>query len=198
MIKKYLAVSKLVAILFVTIAFEGCGSEGDSESGSSTNPSKSEEVKTHTPETLQEVIADLEKDLLNPAAANHEAMAKQLVSFYQSYAQLFSQDSLAPEMLFRAGKQSVNLNDFKGALTYYSEVEKRYRVFQKRPECIYLQGFIYDTYLNEFGKAKEKYELVIEEYPKHDLAKQSEYSMQNLGMTEEDLIKSFEAKNKLD
>lgn len=196
MIKIYLGISKPLVLVFFVLFLSSCRTENSTSNEIQEKSNKTENIKTHTPETLQKVIADLEKDLANPAAANHDAMAKQLVEFYASYVKLFPKDSLAPEMLFRAGNQSVNLNDFTGALTYYAKVENKYVAYVKRPECIYLQGFIYDTYLNEFGKAKEKYESLIEQYPKHELAKQSQYSVQNLGMTEQELIKSFEAKNK--
>jgi hypothetical protein len=58
-----------------------------------------------------------------------------------------------------------------------------------------LQGFIYDTYTDELGKAKEKYEFLISEYPKHVLVEQAEISIANLGKSDADLIRQFEKQN---
>ena len=61
---------------------------------------------------------------------------------------------------------------------------------------MFLQGFIYETQLNDTSKARVIYEQVIQKYPNTQFAIDSKASIDNLGKTPEQLIKEFEAKNK--
>jgi len=183
--------SILFSFILVSVVFTGCTDENETNKKNQ----KTEEAvtsKIHTPETLLKEIEDLEAAVANLDTPNHDAVAKQLIEYYQSYAEMFPNNQLAPEMLFKAGNQAVNLQEYDLALTKYFFVEQYYLNYLKRPECLFLQAFVYETYKNEYGKAQEKYELLIEEYPKHELSEQAKISLKYLGMTDEERIKQFE------
>ena len=183
--------SILFSFIVVSVFFTGCTDENETNK---KNQKTEESVtsKIHTPETLLKEIEDLEAAVANLDTPNHDAVAKQLIEYYQSYAEMFPNNQLAPEMLFKAGNQAVNLQEYDLALTKYFFVEQYYLNYLKRPECLFLQAFVYETYKNEYGKAQEKYELLIEEYPKHELSEQAKISLKYLGMTDEERIKQFE------
>ena len=181
-----------VILLGMSLVFVGC----ENNSSSSNENIESTEIKdvpnTHTPETFLKEIESLEKAVANPNLPNHDIVALQLVEYYQTYAQLFGNNELAPEMLFRGGNQAVNIQDYNMAITLYAQIESHYSTFQKRPEAIFLQGFVFESYLNEFGKAQEKYEKLIKQYPDHILALQAEESIKYLGISDEERIRQFE------
>lgn len=186
-----------IALLTVFFALLfSCADENIKESSTSIKPEeKVEKVVTYNSESMAAEIEKIEGNLQNPSIPNKEAERKKLVMFYEDYFNLFSNTTAAPEMLFKAGNESVNLQNYQEAIRFYQLVEKHYQGYQKRPECVYLQGFIYDTYTNELGKAKEKYEYLIERYPKHVLAEQAQLSIDNMGKSDEELIRAFEKNN---
>ena len=193
MVNKILAHTKTLVIVSIAIGFFACS--GNVESNTEVNQSPAENKKEtgkYTPESLNAVIMEMEDAIQNPTTPDKEDLRTDLAGFYQSYYTLFSGDSLAPDMLFRAGNMYVNLNRFDEALAMYSTIENKFRGYQKRPESIYLEGFIYDTYKNEFGNAKEKYQILIKDYPNHELAEQAKQSIENLGLTDEEIIRKFE------
>ena len=61
---------------------------------------------------------------------------------------------------------------------------------------MFLVAFIYDTYLKQLDQAKTAYEKVIEKYPNHHLTRDAKLSIEHLGMSDEELIKMFEEKQK--
>lgn len=188
--------TKNTAIAMFSVLIIGCApSDTSTNEMVETTTVETKEVVTYTPETLSKEIAKIEESLTKSFTPNKEAERAKLIEFYDSYYKLFSGTKDAPEMLFKAGNESVNLQKYQDALNYYHEVEVNYYEFQKRPECVYLQGFIYDSYTNELGKAKEKYEYLIERYPKHVLAKDAKISLENMGKSDEELIRQFEKQN---
>ncbi|MFT4753976.1 MAG: hypothetical protein ACI85Q_001532 [Salibacteraceae bacterium] len=194
--KNKLASSKIIYILAITAIIIGCESApAEIEVSSQELAIETEAVSTYTPKSLAREILNIEKVLEKSSTPNKQNVREKLVEFYHSYAQLFSGDALSPEMLFKAGNQSVNLEKYQDALMYYSLIENKYYEYQKRPEAIYLQGFIYDTYTDELGNAKEKYSLILERYPKHVLAEQARLSLNHIGKSDEELIREFEKQN---
>lgn len=189
----FLEEAKIGVYLVFVMFFASCSVNEGKDSGNHGKAKEEvEKVVTYTPETLLKEIQIIEQSLDNPNTPQRDELTTQLVDFYLSYADLFSKDPLTPDMVFKAGNQSVNLENFDDALAHYDRVDRNYTAYQKRPESIYLQGFIYDTYKNEYGKAKEKYERLIKLYPKHILAEQATQSIAHLGLSDEEIIRSFE------
>ena len=151
--------------------------------------------KAFTEESLDQEIKNLEKELAQPNVVNPDEIRRQLIEFYSSFVKTFSTSKAAPDYLFKAGNESVNLKKYNNALGFYDRIDQHYPSYIKRPESLFIQGFIYDSYKNEFGKAKEKYERLIELYPNHLLAEQAKQSIGNLGLTDEEIINKFNQQN---
>ena len=146
-------------------------------------------------ETMLAKVNALEKELKESTSMRIDlAKGKEMIAAYRTFADKFTQDSLAPEYLFKAGEIAMGIQDHDVALSYFQRINKHFRDFRKAPESLFLIGFIYDTYLDQQGKAKEIYEQVLEEYPEHHLADDAKASIQHLGMSDEDLIKMFKRK----
>ena len=191
-----LELSKVVVALSLVLVLQACGGTDSPVPAEIQNEEvKKEKEGVYTVASMGEVITQMEVDLEKSGTPNKAGVRKTLIEFYESYGNLFSEDKLAPDMLFKAGNQSVNLEKFTEALRFYKSVEDKYSRYQKRPECIYLQGFIYDSYTSQYGKAKAKYEQLIQEYPKHVLTEQAKMSIENLGLSDEEIIRKFEKQN---
>ena len=193
MVKLFLDKSKLVVFIVLTAWFASCEeAKVDSIKEAEKEVVSEPKATTFTPSSLGVEISKIEQDLELKNTPNRSEKTAELIGFYSSYFNLFPNDPMTADMLFKAGNQCVNLNRYDDALSYYNRLDVSYRNYQKCPESLYLQGFIYDTYKNEFGNAKEKYERLIKLYPEHSLAEQAKVSIENLGLTDEELIRKFE------
>jgi TolA-binding protein len=115
---------------------------------------------------------------------------------YQDYAEKHKDSPEAPEYLYKAADLALNINKSKESLDLYNRIIYQYPDYAKVPECLFLMGYIYENYFQELGKAKEIYESFLSKYPSHDFADDARISIENLGKSPEELIRSFEEKNK--
>ncbi|MCK4664825.1 MAG: tetratricopeptide repeat protein [Bacteroidales bacterium] len=117
---------------------------------------------------------------------------------YTNFVKHYPTDSVAANYLFKAGELAMNMNLGSQAITYFNKIQNKYPEFNKYPYCIFLQAFVYDSQLNNLEKAKEYYEFFIKKYPEHELVNDAKASIENLGKSPEEIIRSFEEKAKQD
>jgi outer membrane protein assembly factor BamD (BamD/ComL family) len=127
---------------------------------------------------------------INISAANNA------VILYSRFANNFPDDSSSVEYLFRAGELCKALNKGQLALSYYEKIESEYPSFPKLPLVIFMQGFVNETQLKDYEKAKYHYQRYIDKYPKSKLSNDLKVVIENLGKSDEELIKSFKEKEK--
>lgn len=173
-------------ILAIGLAY-GCGSKEEN---------KAAEVKPKTKEELNAEIAMFEKKLYSDTAnAFDKSSAYAVVKAYTEYADTYPDDARTPEYLFKAGEVSMGLNESIEAINLFKRLES-YPSYEKAPYGLFLQAFVYDNHLNDDKRAEEIYKRFIEKYPQHPLTKDAQYSLENLGKSDEELIKEFEEKQK--
>jgi tetratricopeptide (TPR) repeat protein len=123
--------------------------------------------------------------------------ANALIQAYLEFAENYKDSPEAPDYLYKAADLSLNINQSKQSLDLYNRIIYQYPDYKKVPECLFLMGYIYENYLQELGKAREIYEQFLAKYPNHDFADDARVSIENLGKSPEELIRSFEEKNKV-
>ncbi len=114
---------------------------------------------------------------------------------YTEFANLFPDDSLSADFLFKAGEVATAIKQYPQALSYYKNITDKYPTYKNYVMSLYLQGFLQDNYLNADDKAKEIYTQVLEKYPTSTFANDAKAAIQNLGKSDEQLIKEFKKKN---
>ena len=123
-----------------------------------------------------------------------KAEAMELVTKYLSYAEMYPDDTLAPEFTFRAADLTMNFGDASKAINLYNKIIYTYPGYRRNPECLFLIAFIYDNHLQNYGKARQVYEEFLSRYPDHDFADDASMSIRNLGKSPEELVNEFENK----
>jgi TolA-binding protein len=142
-------------------------------------------------------IATLEKQLYADTLGSlNKEQAAIAMSTYTEFVGQFPNDKKSPEYLFKAAQLAVALKKYEHAIEHYNAIEKDYKDHEKAPVSLFLKAFAYDNYLNDDAKAKETYELFIQKYPSHELVKDAQFSLQNIGKSDAELIKEFEARLK--
>jgi outer membrane protein assembly factor BamD (BamD/ComL family) len=118
---------------------------------------------------------------------------------YLVYADQFKDDTLSAEYLFKAADLANGLRRPKEAVAIFERLRTSFPEYRKTPAALFMQGFIYETSLGEKEKAKEKYKDFIQKYPNHTLTPSAQASLDqlNANLSDEELIRSFEEKNKL-
>ena len=127
---------------------------------------------------------------------NGMKLANELIADYLSYAESHKDSPEAPDYMYSAADLSLNIGKSKEALDLYNQIIYKYPDYAKAPECLFLVGYIYENYFQQYGKAKEIYESFLQKYPNHEFADDARISIENMGKSPEELIKSFEEKNK--
>jgi outer membrane protein assembly factor BamD (BamD/ComL family) len=141
-------------------------------------------------------INQLEKELLSTTAQIDSTKAQQLIDLYVGYADQYKTDSLAPIYLFKASDISMNISRYELSIGLLDRIRADYPDFSKIPDCLFLKAFIYENMTNELKKAEDAYKEFISKYPEDELVSSAKAAIEHLGIPTEDLIKSFEEKNK--
>jgi len=123
-----------------------------------------------------------------------EALVKRAVLQYEDFAKAFPEDTLAPQFLYKAGEFYGIIGEHQKSLATYKRVYEDYRDFKKAAQCLFLQGFLYDDKLKDFNTSRNIYNQFLKLYPEHELAKSVEFLLENLGKSNEQIIKELEAK----
>ena len=151
--------------------------------------------------TREEALANVDEAENNLYAKQdvfqfNDSLATITIEAYNEFATHFPTDSLAPEYLFKAADLYRAQHKYEEALKNYSQIQSDYADYKKVPQTMFLQGFVYENDLKDLDKAKERYQAFLDTYPDHELAKDVQFSLNNLGRSPEDIIKEFNEKVK--
>jgi outer membrane protein assembly factor BamD (BamD/ComL family) len=148
-------------------------------------------------ERMAEKIKDNEKKLLNDSTKMmNRSVAEEQLKAYSDFSDKFPDDQRTEEFLYKAADLANGMGKTPVALELYHRFCEKYPNSSKAAYALFLQGFIYENQLKNLEKAKELYTSFLAKYPNHELAKDAKFSLDNLGKSEEELIKMFEEKNK--
>lgn len=176
---------KLFLLSFVAVFLFSCNS----------NKEENTEGATLTKEEMETHIKDLEAKLYGDSSnIFNSSISESVVQFYIDYVAAYPEDEKAPDYLFKAGEISMSMNRGPEAVKCFEQVGNNYPDYDKAPYSLFLQAFIFDNQMNDDKKAGEIYKAFIKKYPDHNMVKDAEFSIQNLGKTDEELIKEFEEK----
>ena len=148
--------------------------------------------KTHT--ELVSSVDSLENILRSQSQINYQLGAAMI----KAYVDVVNDDpkgEKSAEYLFKAGDVCMNLKQSKKAIEFFTKVHDEHIKSDKAQMALFLQAFIYETQLNDLEKSRMIYGQVMSEYPGTKLAGDAKASIDNLGKTDDELIKEFEKKN---
>ncbi len=186
---------KIAVFSLVLMSLVACTSQ---ENGDANNDgSKSAEVQSS--EQRQVEIQEMEKEISIAVKTERTAAldekANRLLKRYRDYVSLNPRDSISAEYLFRAADLSVGVGQYEAAIANIDRLHADFPKFRKSVEMWLFKGFIYETYINNHAKAVSAYTQLIERNPNHRLASDARASIENLTLSEEELIEKFKKMN---
>ncbi len=138
-------------------------------------------------------LQDAEKKMANPIELTIDtALALKYADQATAFADRYPQDSLAPEVLFRAADVLRGAGEFGKAIQLWGQVWRRYPQHRLAPDALFLQAFTFDNDLNAKEEARAYYEKVMAHYPDHPLAMQAAQLIQVLDKSLNELVRQFE------
>ena len=137
-------------------------------------------------------IKRLEKQAFSTENAITSELAGDLVSAYCDFADENPTDAKAPEYLFKAVDVSMNLNEPQRTISIIDRMLKEYPNYPRTQAALFIKAFIYEMRYNNLEMAKKIYEQYLETYPNGEFAEDCRASIENLGLTPEELVKKFE------
>lgn len=163
---------KLFTIILVAVAMMGCENK-----------------------SLSHRIQELEKKAYSSVSALNPELGEELVSCYCSYAEQNPDDAQAPDYLFKALDVSLNLSNPARSLDIANTLLRQYPNYEMTPMALFIKGFIYEDRYHDNEMARQAYQSYIDNYPDGELVDDAKASIENLGVSIEDLVKKFEAEN---
>lgn len=183
---------KIAMIVIAAAMLAACNSEQEETNGGEVTTTENreltkEERKAKVVERIQFLENEL-KDDHNFEQRSKLVEAEELVRFYRDYANINPSDSIAATYLFKAADLSIGLKKYDQAIGFMDNILKNQPNFERRVEVMLLKGFVYEVHLNQYAEAVKAYKELISSFPNHRLAMEAQASIDNMTLTEEQLI----------
>jgi len=160
---------KNIALLACILLLASCG------------PNREEQIKA---------IEDKEQALSTLDMITEDSELDEMLVLYRTFANDFPDDSLAPVYLQRAADMSISLGRYDQAINLLDSVINLYPGFEDIGGCWFLKGYAYEN-AEDFEKARENYTYFVDNYPDHDLAKDTRQTLPYLGMSPEEMLEAI-------
>ena len=141
-------------------------------------------------------VKKAEEALFNADQTTNPEAVPNAIETFSKFAEENPDHANAPEYLFKALEVSVNTKqEPQKSIDLANRLVTNYPQFDKNPVALFmLATFVYDEQLGDLESAKATYQQIMDEFPESPFAKDAAISIQQLGMTPEELIKMFESR----
>ena len=144
-----------------------------------------------------EKINELESKVFAKDAVLSSENVIQLVDAYLLFAKQNPNDQQTPEFLFKALDVAVGVNAEgpEKAINIADVLIEKYPDFEMTPMAMFIKGFVYENMIGDLQNAEMTYRHFIEKYPNNPMVEDVKSTLENLGLTPEELIRKFEEAN---
>ena len=115
-----------------------------------------------------------------------------LIKAYATFSNNCYSDSITPEYLTRRADLLRGVGKTHEAIKQLLNVHDGFPNYDRSVMCAFLVGYLYENELNDNEMAEKMYRNVIELYPNTREAELAHQSIKHLGVSPEDLVKSFQ------
>lgn len=144
-----------------------------------------------------EKINELEAKVLSEDAVVTKENVVQLVDAYTLFAEQNPNDAQSPDFLFKALDIAVGVNAEgpEKAVKIADVLIEKYPDFEMTPMAMFIKGFVYENMIGDLQNAEMTYRQFIEKYPENPMLEDVKSTLENLGLSPEELIRKFEEAN---
>lgn len=135
----------------------------------------------------------LEKQVVKTGDASKEpAASKALVEKTLQFAKAYPKDEATPKRLFFAADVARGAGEYAKAVQLWGLVWRNYPEHPKAPMALFLQGFTFDSNLQNTQMAGKYYKDFLKKYPNDSLATQVKQLLRVVEIPPDDLVKKFQ------
>lgn len=147
-------------------------------------------------ENMDAYIQTLAEKIFNEPDFNglNRAACTEYIDACQAHALSYPNSVSSPSYLYKAAEVAKSIKSTQKALTLYDWILDEYPSFEKAATTLFIKGFIIENELGNDELAKSVYDSFLAKYPKHELADDVEFLIDNLGKTDEEIAKLIEDK----
>lgn len=139
--------------------------------------------------TRYEDSIDIKNSILSVETGNR------LIDLYTTFTNNHPDDSLAPMYLHRAAQVAANIHRPDLALQYLDTVTAKYPDYKDVAVCAFYKGFVLENVAGDLEHARLAYQEFIDQYPNDPLVNDAQISIENLGLTPEELLEKILSQN---
>ncbi len=144
---------------------------------------------------LGQKIEELGKKMYDPATNRiDEKVAGEFIQTCEAYAKANPTDDKSPDYLLKAGETARTMKNFTKGIALYDRIITEYSDHPKAAQALFLKGFTLDNDMDQQEQAKTVYESFLVKYPSNEFADDTKFLLENLGKSDDEIIKSFEKK----
>lgn len=144
-------------------------------------------------EDAYKLLFETGKKIFADDKAIDKLQVRKYVNLSEAFAFAFPDDERTPEVLFKAAELSGSLGTYGKTMSLFDWLSRRYPDSNQTANSIFLKGFILDNDFNDMEGAKEAYAEFLRKFPDHELATNVQFLYDNLGKSDEELIKELES-----
>ena len=143
---------------------------------------------------IQRAIDEVTRAMTEESFPSKENMEK-VIDLYDEYISKYpdAEESFT-FMELKAKYLSAN-NQNEEAIDAYSDLITKYPDAPRAAEALFMQAFIFENYLSDKTKAQEKYNEFLTKYPEHELADDASFSIENMNLSDEQLLQLLKQSN---
>lgn len=147
--------------------------------------------------TIEERINELGNSMFNVEEGKlNEDVARSFVDVCEAYAISAPDSEDVPVFLHKAAETARTMRTLPKALSLYDWILDRYADHEKAPQALFLKGFTYDNNLNDIENARKYYEEFLAKYPEDEFADDTQFLLENLGKSDEEMLEALTKKAK--
>jgi len=145
---------------------------------------------------LDEVRESIE-NTLRPTLVNSYFEETVIPGLRETYGVTINDDAFLPsddmsaDSLFQAA-QNLMETDPEASITYYNLFLRRFPDHENAHQAQFLIGFTLSEYLEEYGRAEEAFQRLIDNYPESDFVDDAQWMVENMGVPPESLFVEME------
>lgn len=152
-------------------------------------PDAGTKVDGDTP--LEDQIKEIGKRIFTDETGFDKAIGQEFITAVENFALLNPTSEKAPTFLIDAATIARNLGSGGKTLELFRTVYERFPNHPKAGDALFYEAFTYDADLKDFKKAEAAYKKFMEKNPEHPFVDQAKVMLQNLGKSDEELLKSL-------
>lgn len=158
-----------------------------------------------------EILAEFKKSGLNPPEKSiderieklaatmfsdsthqfNESIAASFIDACEALAMINPRHNKAVDYLFKAATTARSIQAFPKALSIYDWLINSFGHASNASQAAFFKAFTLDNDLHEIEKARAVYADFIKKYPADEFADDAQFLMDNLGKSDEDILKSL-------